>query len=150
MFGLDNTFGLCSFLQDNWTSIKPVSEMGSGAGSGVISENLYVLPSGPPIGDVGKALFTERLPELFATLKEEFDIVLIDSPPVLQIPDARVLGRSADGVILVVRAGHTTREAALAAVRSLSDVHCRVLGTILNYWDPNGFPFASYAGYYRH
>ena len=150
VFGLDNTFGLCSFLQDNWTSIKPVSEMGSGAGSGVISENLYVLPSGPPIGDVGKALFTERLPELFATLKEEFDIVLIDSPPVLQIPDARVLGRSADGVILVVRAGHTTREAALAAVRSLSDVHCRVLGTILNYWDPNGFPFASYAGYYRH
>jgi capsular exopolysaccharide synthesis family protein len=150
VFGLDNKFGLCSILQDGWTSIKPVSQMGYDAGSGAISENLYVLPSGPPIREVGKALFTDRLPELFATLKEEFDIVLIDSPPVLQIPDARVLGRMADGVILVVRAGHTTREAALAAFRSLSDVHCRVLGTILNYWDPNGFPFESYAGYYRH
>jgi len=150
VFGLDNTFGLCSILQDGWTSIKPVSQMGYAAGSGALSENLYVLPSGPPIREVGKALFTDRLPELFATLKEEFDIVLIDSPPVLQIPDARVLGRMADGVILVVRAGHTTREAALAAFRSLSDVQCRVLGTILNYWDPNGFPFESYAGYYRH
>jgi capsular exopolysaccharide synthesis family protein len=150
VFGLDNTFGLCSVLQDGWTSIKPVSQMGYAAGSGAISENLYVLPSGPPIREVGKALFTDRLPELFATLKEEFDIVLIDSPPVLQIPDARVLGRMADGVILVVRAGHTTREAALAAFRSLSDVQCRVLGTILNYWDPNGFPFEFYAGYYRH
>jgi capsular exopolysaccharide synthesis family protein len=150
VFGLDNTFGLCSILQDGWTSIKPVSQMGYAAGSGAISENLYVLPSGPPIREVGKALFTDRLRELFATLKQEFDIVLIDSPPVLQISDARVLGRMADGVILVVRAGHTTREAALAAFRSLNDVHCRVLGTILNYWDPNGFPFKSYAGYYRH
>jgi receptor protein-tyrosine kinase len=150
VFGLDNAFGLSSILQGGWTSIKAVSQKGHAAGSGAISENLYVLPSGPPIREVGKALFTDRLPDLFATLKEEFEIVLIDSPPVFQVPDARVLGRVADGVILVVRAGHTTREAALAAFRSLSDVQCRVLGTILNYWDPTEFPFESYPGYCSH
>jgi capsular exopolysaccharide synthesis family protein len=148
VFGLDNTFGLCSILQGGWTSIKTVSQKGHAAGSGAISENLHILPSGPPIREVGRTLFTDRLPDLFATLKEEFEIVLIDVPPVFQVPDARVLGRMADGVILVVRAGHTTRAAALAAFRSLSDVQCRVLGTILNYWDPNEFPFGSYGGYY--
>jgi len=150
VFGLDNTFGLASILQSGWTSIKAVSQKGLAVGSGAISENLHVLPSGPPIREVGKALFTDRLPDLFATLKEEFEIVLIDSPPVFQVPDARVLGRMADGVILVVRADHTTREAALAAFRSLSDVQCRVLGTILNCWDPHEFPFESYSGYYSH
>jgi capsular exopolysaccharide synthesis family protein len=148
VFGLDNTFGLCSILQGGWTSIKAVSQKGHAAGSGAISENLRVLPSGPPIREVGKALFTDSLPDLFATLKEEFEIVLIDAPPVFQVPDARVLGRMADGVILVVRAGHTTRAAALAAFRNLSAVQCRVLGTILNYWDPNEFPFESCTGYY--
>jgi Mrp family chromosome partitioning ATPase len=74
------------------------------------------------------------LRDLLATLKQEFDIVLIDSPPVLQIPDARVLGRMVDGVIRLVRAGHTTREVAHGALRSLIDVRCRVLGTVLNYW----------------
>jgi len=141
IFGLDDTFGLSSVLQSGWTSIKSVSQ--------IISENLYVLPSGPPIDDVCTVLFTERLRDLFAAVKQEFDIVLIDAPPVLPIPDARVLGRMADGVILVVRAGQTTREVAHAALRSLIDVRCRVLGTILNYWDPHRFPFGSYEGYYR-
>ena len=141
VFGLEDAFGLSSVLQSGWTSIKSVSQM--------ISENLYVLPSGPPIDDVCTVLFTERLRDLFAAVKQEFDIVLIDAPPVLPIPDARVLGRMADGVILVVRAGQTTREVAHAALRSLIDVRCRVLGTILNYWDPHRFPFGSYEGYYR-
>jgi succinoglycan biosynthesis transport protein ExoP len=149
VFGLDNAFGLSSVLEDGWTSIKTVSQMGYTGCSGAVSENLYVLPSGPAIHEVGKVLFTEHLRDLFATLKKEFEIVLIDSPPVFQIPDARVLGRIADGVILVVRAGHTTREAAHTALRSLVSVQCRVLGTILNYWDPNRFPFGSYEGYYR-
>jgi capsular exopolysaccharide synthesis family protein len=141
VFGLEDAFGLSSVLQSGWTSIKSVSQ--------IISENLYVLPSGPPIDDVCTVLFTERLRDLFATVKQEFDIVLIDAPPVLPIPDARVLGRMADGVILVVRAGQTTREVAHAALKSLIDVRCRVLGTILNYWDPHRFPFGSYEGYYR-
>lgn len=130
LFEVDNRMGLSTILQGPLdgkmlqTCIHKTS-----------SEGLYVLPSGPRIGSVEKTLFVQYLPGLFARLKEDFEIVLIDAPPILQLPDAPVLGRAADGVILVVRAGQTTRETALAAYASLS-VHCRVLGTILNYWDP--------------
>jgi capsular exopolysaccharide synthesis family protein len=149
VFGIDNSFGLCTALQSGWTSIKAVGQTGNADFSGAMSDNLYVLPSGPEIPDIGQVLFTERLRNLLATLEKEFDIVLIDSPPVCPFPDARVLGRMADSVILVVRAGHTTREAGLAAMKSLTDIRCRVLGTILNSWDPSRFPFGSYEGYYR-
>jgi Mrp family chromosome partitioning ATPase len=62
----------------------------------------------------------------------------------LHIPDARVLGRLADAVILVVRSAQTTREAAGAATRRLIEDGALVLGTVLNEWDPRDFP----AGYY--
>jgi Mrp family chromosome partitioning ATPase len=73
---------------------------------------------------------------LLERLRSEFDLVLIDSPPAIQISDSRVLARSSDGVVLVLRAGATTFSAAAeAAARFLSD-STPVLGTILNDWDP--------------
>jgi Mrp family chromosome partitioning ATPase len=76
--------------------------------------------------------------------REEFHTVIIDTPPMLQMPDARVLGRLADGVILVVRSAQTTRETAAAAAQRLTEDGTRVLGTILNEWDPRK---ASHPGY---
>lgn len=137
VFALNNAVGLTSILQGG-PSVKAMLQASI---KSTPSENLHVLPSGPAIRDPGKTLFTEYFPELFATLKQQFEVVLIDAPPILQLPDARVLGRLADGVILVVRAGHTSREAAVAAYESLIDVQCYVLGTILNYWDPKRSPF---------
>lgn len=131
LFKLDNEVGLSSILRGG----PPDEKSLRAAIKSTSSEGLHVLPSGPSIGNVAKTLFVQYLPELFAKLKQDFEIVLIDAPPILQLPDAPVLGRAADGVILVVRAGQTTRETAQAAHASLS-VHCHVLGTILNYWDP--------------
>jgi Mrp family chromosome partitioning ATPase len=62
----------------------------------------------------------------------------------LQMPDARVIGRVAGGVVLVVRSGKTTRDAAAAAVQKLSQDGTRLLGTILNDWDSK----ADSNGYY--
>ena len=73
--------------------------------------------------------------ELMQRLRRDFDNVLIDSPPMGQISDARVLGRLADSVILVLRAGRTTRDAALAATQRFAEDGTPVLGTILNDWD---------------
>jgi Mrp family chromosome partitioning ATPase len=87
------------------------------------------------------------MPELLARLKQDFDMVLIDTPPMLQMPDARVVGRMADGVILVTRAGKTTRDAALAANQRFSEDRIRVLGTILNDWNPKTSS-SGYYGYY--
>jgi Mrp family chromosome partitioning ATPase len=62
-------------------------------------------------------------------------MVIIETPPMLRMPDARVVGRIADAVILVTRAGHTTREATLAANHRFAEDRTRVLGTILNHLD---------------
>jgi succinoglycan biosynthesis transport protein ExoP len=75
-------------------------------------------------------------------------MVLIDTPPMLHMTDARVIGRLADAVVLVARAEQTTRDAIVAASQRLSEDGIRVLGTILNDWDPNRSLAGPY-GYYK-
>jgi polysaccharide biosynthesis transport protein len=99
--------------------------------------NLSLLPAGQ-LGKSANApvLSSGRLPGLIARLRSEYDIVLIDTPPVLQGPDARILGRLADGVILVVRSRKTTHVDATAALLRLASEGVMVAGTILNDWNP--------------
>ena len=85
---------------------------------------------------IANLLYSHRTAELLDRLRQEFDMVLIDTPPMLYLSDARVLGRLADAAILVVRAGRTTRDAAMGAKQRLVDDRIPVLGTILNGWDP--------------
>jgi MinD-like ATPase involved in chromosome partitioning or flagellar assembly len=66
---------------------------------------------------------------MIARFKEEYDTILIDTPPTLQMPDARVIGRLSDAVLLVLRANHTTRAAALAARQRFAEDQIRVPGT---------------------
>jgi capsular exopolysaccharide synthesis family protein len=110
--------------------------------------NLFALPSGPSTSAAASLLFSPRLAEMLARFKEEYDTILIDTPPTLQMPDARVVGRLSDAVLLVLRANHTTRDAALAARQRFGEDQIRVLGTILNDWDPNQSP-NGYYGYYK-
>jgi Mrp family chromosome partitioning ATPase len=110
---------------------------------------LYVLPGGSGAVNISNLLYSPRMPELLERLRSEFDTVLIDSPPMLQIPDARVLGRMADGVVLVVRAGQTRRDSAVTASQRFAEDHTRVLGTILNHWDPRNSN-AGYDGYHEY
>lgn len=69
---------------------------------------------------------------LLAEMRGEYDLILIDSPSLCDLPDARVFGRMSDGVILVVRAGETTREVAQAAASRLKEDGSILLGTVLN------------------
>jgi len=73
--------------------------------------------------------------QLLERFRREFNAILIDTPPMLMTPDARILGRLADGAILVIRAGKTTRDAAALAKQRLIEDGVPVLGTILNGWD---------------
>lgn len=81
-------------------------------------------------------------------LKEHFDVILIDTAPVLTAPDTRILGRSADGVILVTRAGKTNRQAAAAALQRLTQDGSAIVGTIFNDWNPRD-SLGSYYPYYH-
>ena len=110
-------------------------------------EGLFVMSAGVErLDQVGAALFSQRVPALFARLRAEYDVLLIDTPPLLNLPDARLLGRVADGAILVVRSQVTFRENATAAAQRLTADGIPILGTILNDWDPSKTP--EYGRYY--
>jgi Mrp family chromosome partitioning ATPase len=72
---------------------------------------------------------------LLETLTSGYDLVLLDTPPVLGAADPIVLAAMVDGALVVVRAGHTSREAAQHAIGQLERVGARVLGAVLN--DPD-------------
>jgi capsular exopolysaccharide synthesis family protein len=96
---------------------------------------LYVLPSGPDTPGMTNLLYSRRTVELLDRVRREFDTVLIDTPPVMNVADARVLGPLSDGVILVVRAGSTTHDSAGASAERILHDGARLLGTVLNFWD---------------
>lgn len=108
-------------------------------------ENLHVLPAGALPPNPSELLGGPRMREVVEQLGEGFDLILMDTPPLLAAADASVLGRLADGVILVIRAGHTDRGAAQQALQQLRTVGARVLGAVLN--DPDA-KVPSYGGYY--
>jgi succinoglycan biosynthesis transport protein ExoP len=148
IFNLKNDRGLSELLR----SKDPVSSL---LEDGIIQEtdmpDLYVLTSGTASSAATSLLYSNRMPELLQKLRTEFECILIDTPPMLQIPDARVLGRMVDRVVLVMRAGKTTRAAAIAARQRFSEDGTKMLGTILNDWNPRRSPngyYGNYSGYY--
>jgi succinoglycan biosynthesis transport protein ExoP len=113
--------------------------------------NLFLLTSGPGTHSISNLLYSNRMLELIQRVRGEFDTILIDTPPLLDISDARILGRLADAGILVVRAGETSREMASAVKRRLSEDGIIVLGTILNAWDLKSMSRYGYGQYqYTH
>ena len=98
--------------------------------------NLFLMPSGPCPDGIINYLYSPRVVRLLERLRDHFDHVIIDAPPTLDFADARVLARSGDGVILVFRANQTDRRTALAVVDQLMRDRIRILGTVLNDWNP--------------
>lgn len=95
-----------------------------------------------------RGLHSREFSTLLTKWKEQFDLVLLDTPPALPITDARVIGMLADGVVLVARAGRTTRDALLAIHERLMEDRIHLLGCILNDWDPT-HPNGAYRPYVR-
>jgi succinoglycan biosynthesis transport protein ExoP len=113
--------------------------------------NLFLLTSGPGTHSISNLLYSNRMLELIQRVRGEFDTILIDTPPLLDISDARILGRLADAGIVVVRAGKTSREMASAVKRRLTEDGIVVLGTILNAWDLKSMSRYGYGEYqYTH
>jgi polysaccharide biosynthesis transport protein len=98
----------------------------------VYPPNLYLLPAGRSTVDGPGLLASERMSTLVAEMRSEFDFVIVDAPPLNHYSDALVLGRLSDGVVLVVEANRTSRDAALVAVRQIRSSKVRILGAVLN------------------
>lgn len=124
LFGLPNTDGLTSLALNEKLTKLPLQETSV--------PNLRILTSGPLPPNPSELLGSARMDQIIASLKEEADYVLFDSPPIIAVTDAAVLGRKVDGVLLVVRAGKTKREHAAKAKLLLEKVNANILGVVLN------------------
>jgi polysaccharide biosynthesis transport protein len=143
VFGLNNTTGVTNLLDQRL--FDPA------AADAAIQEtdvpNLRVLTSGPALQTGCDLMFSTSMPRLIAHYRGHFDMIIIDTPPMLHMPDARVLGRMSDAVVLVARAGRTMRDAVRSAFERLVQDHTRVLGVILNDWNPKSSPNGYYGNY---
>jgi capsular exopolysaccharide synthesis family protein len=99
-------------------------------------DRLSFLPCGANAQSTPELLEPSNLKGLLLQLRTEYDVIVLDTPPVLVSADAATLAASADGVILVVRAGQTDRGAAELARQRVSSAGGRVFGAVLN--DPDG------------
>ncbi|MFQ5777830.1 MAG: GumC family protein [Terriglobia bacterium] len=109
---------------------------------------LSLLPAGPVPPNPAELLSSGRMESLLADLGQEFDHVIVDSPPVLSITDATVLSVMVDGVILVVRSGKTSRQVLRHARQTLQGVNACVLGVVLNGVSLNSVDYYYY--YYKY
>ncbi len=107
--------------------------------------NLQLLPCGPIPPNPAELLSSQAFQSLLETLKQEYDLVILDSAPLLPVSDSVELGKFADGVILVVRAGVTERDFLEEVRRIIENARLRVLGAVLNAVD-----LARHYGYYRY
>ena len=96
------------------------------------SPNLSLLPSGAKSLPMAGTMSSSRLATRIAELRQEFRYILMDSPPLNIYSDAIALGQCADGVILIVSANSTRREAARNAKECLQNAGAQLLGAVLN------------------
>jgi capsular exopolysaccharide synthesis family protein len=95
-------------------------------------DNLWILPSGPHPPNPAELLNSRKMRELMATLKEQFDIILIDTPPVLAVIDPVIVSSICDGTLLVVRSSKTTRKPLLKTIGELRKAKAVIIGVIFN------------------
>lgn len=96
---------------------------------------LALVASGRTPTQPAELLESARMREFIAACRERFDMVILDAPPIVSISDAGVVGRYADGVVLVVQAGRTQRKFVLRAYELLKQVQVNVLGFVLTHAD---------------
>jgi capsular exopolysaccharide synthesis family protein len=108
-------------------------------------DGLFLIPAGALPPNPSELLGGARMQELFRSLSCRFEVVLLDPPPVHVAAVSLILGKMSDGVLLVLRAGHTEQDSALDAIRRLTGIGVRVVGAVLN--DPD-HKVPQYSGYY--
>jgi polysaccharide biosynthesis transport protein len=118
--------------------------------------NLYVLPAGTPPPNPAELLASSNLKEVLDELKEQYDHIVVDTPPSLSVTDAVVLSPRADAVVLVIRSGQTTKQALRRSRDILMQVNAKVVGVLLNAVDlssPDYYYYyeyqSKYSRYYR-
>ena len=144
-FDLENRAGLTNTLVGERTLSEVTRDVGI--------DKLSVVTCGPLPPNPAELLHTKQFSELLDEAAAQYDRVIFDSPPLRAVTDAAILAPQCGGVLLVVRARATTRDAVVSAIRSLRDVRANILGGVLNDVEPGregqGPVGGGYYHYYR-
>ncbi|RVT63851.1 CpsD/CapB family tyrosine-protein kinase [Niallia taxi] len=123
-FKLTNTTGLTSILTNQTELMEAVNKTDE--------SNLFVLPSGPIPPNPSELLGSKSMQYFMERALEEFDLIIFDTPPVLAVTDAQILGNLCQGSVLVVSSGKTEKENLLKTKELLTATNGRLLGVVLN------------------
>lgn len=124
IFNQKNTIGLSSVLTRHAhldESIQKTKVYG-----------LDIIPSGPIPPNPSELLGSNAMKELLAILRTSYDVIMIDTPPLLPVTDAKVLGKIVDGLIFVVKSGGTEIDDLKKVKHLLEGISTKVIGTVLN------------------
>ncbi len=142
-FGLDNSTGLGSVVLGQ-------AELSSAIRAADGQPNLSVLSAGPTFPNPAEVLSSARTREVLTSLRDRYDLILIDSPPVMPVSDPLILSEMSDGVIMVTKGGATSRAAARQACQSLEKINSAIIGVVMNCVKaPRGGYGSYYYSYYR-
>lgn len=123
-FSISNRMGLSSVISQQCTLEEAIQ--------GTDIPNLDVMTSGAIPPNPAEMMGSRRMTALIEQLRVMYDIILIDTPPLLAVTDAQIVATKSDGVILVVDQGRVKRDIAAKAVKNLENVNARILGVVLN------------------
>jgi len=134
LFGAKEEKGLSQIISEEY----PVSNAADENILCVGSSRLEFLPCGEANGDSIGLLTTKRFSEFLGWCGKNYDQVLIDAPPALPATEAVILGKTTDGIILVLRPDRTTQSRTVRACRNLNTFGCHIIGIVANLLEPHG------------
>ncbi len=138
---LDNQIGLTNYLAGGGAQPVDIAKP-------THIPNLFAIPSGPLPPNPAELLSSARMMELLALAAEKFDQVILDSPPLLGLADALIMGNLVRGNLLTVEMGGTPRGYVLGALKRLRGARVHVLGTILTKLETRAGGYGYYRSYY--
>lgn len=138
-FRVDNRSGLTNVLT------KQIS-LNSAIQGTRFADNLMILSSGPIPPNPSELLGSQAMKELIKTASLNFDVILIDTPPVVTVTDAQILSRIVDGVIVAAHSNQTKKEDMAKAKRLLDQVQANILGCVLTHYESKDTAYYYYYG----
>jgi succinoglycan biosynthesis transport protein ExoP len=140
LVNVENHHGLANLLTGHASLQESIQQTTIG--------NLYLLPRGALPPNPADLLMSPKMRDVLRELRESFDFIVIDSPPVIAVSDATILSALCDGVLLVLHGQKTTTPKARRAVDRLESIGAPILGVILNGVDMRNPDYVDYSTYY--
>jgi capsular exopolysaccharide synthesis family protein len=139
---LPNQVGLSTFLSGTSAEMPILTSP---------DESFDIIPAGPIPPNPSELLASNQMKKLLETVKDSYDFIIIDSPPVMSVTDSQILSKIVDGTLLVIRYGQITWDQLQHGTKLFTDVHANMLGFILNGVQERGADGGYYyQGYYSY